>query len=298
MRAPETWDSHDGMHPQIALAIIALCLALVRSGPAPLQGVVLSFPPPHFAHSHSNANTMSAGEGPTAMDTDQGPSTSKSSFELPWVRRAVHGRQGLGDGPCIWVWEPADIDPRITPEPSAQSTPTIWKVEKYRPTRVRDIVGNVEAVSRLQIIAEEGNMPNIILAVSWFTWTGERFWCTFCSVIRGLSSRKSSSSNAGREVDRTMVVAGPLSCDLVILCSSVCVPNTCHATPLRCPPFLSTPSTPEPTHARVHLAPARPRASSVWLGSCWAHTTRTPCWSSTPRTIGAEWRRNSGAPHL
>lgn len=40
------------------------------------------------------------------------------------------------------------------------------QVEKYRPTRVRDIVGNVEAVSRLQIIAEEGNMPNIILAVS------------------------------------------------------------------------------------------------------------------------------------
>ena len=39
------------------------------------------------------------------------------------------------------------------------------QVEKYRPTRIKDIVGNVEAVSRLQIIAEEGNMPNIILAV-------------------------------------------------------------------------------------------------------------------------------------
>jgi len=30
---------------------------------------------------------------------------------------------------------------------------------------VKDIVGNVEAVSRLQIIAEEGNLPNVILAV-------------------------------------------------------------------------------------------------------------------------------------
>lgn len=39
------------------------------------------------------------------------------------------------------------------------------QVEKYRPTRIRDIVGNVDAVSRLQVIAEEGNMPNIILAV-------------------------------------------------------------------------------------------------------------------------------------
>lgn len=37
-------------------------------------------------------------------------------------------------------------------------------VEKYRPQLVKDIVGNVEAVSRLQIIAEEGNLPNVILA--------------------------------------------------------------------------------------------------------------------------------------
>jgi replication factor C subunit 2/4 len=37
-------------------------------------------------------------------------------------------------------------------------------VEKYRPTRIRDIVGNVEAVRRLQVIAEEGNVPNMILS--------------------------------------------------------------------------------------------------------------------------------------
>ena len=39
------------------------------------------------------------------------------------------------------------------------------QVEKYRPQLVKDIVGNVEAVSRLQVIAEEGNLPNVILAV-------------------------------------------------------------------------------------------------------------------------------------
>jgi replication factor C subunit 2/4 len=38
-------------------------------------------------------------------------------------------------------------------------------VEKYRPTLIRDIVGNVDAVARLQVVAKEGNMPNIILAV-------------------------------------------------------------------------------------------------------------------------------------
>jgi len=41
----------------------------------------------------------------------------------------------------------------------------LLQVEKYRPTKIKDIVGNTAAVSRLQVIAEEGNMPNMILAV-------------------------------------------------------------------------------------------------------------------------------------
>jgi hypothetical protein len=40
------------------------------------------------------------------------------------------------------------------------------QVEKYRPHKIKDIVGNTEAVLRLQVIAEEGNLPNMILAVS------------------------------------------------------------------------------------------------------------------------------------
>ncbi|KAG5475804.1 hypothetical protein CUR178_03517 [Leishmania enriettii] len=40
------------------------------------------------------------------------------------------------------------------------STP--W-VEKYRPQTVSDIVGNTEAISRLQVIAREGNLPNLLL---------------------------------------------------------------------------------------------------------------------------------------
>lgn len=39
-------------------------------------------------------------------------------------------------------------------------------VEKYRPTRVADVVGNSDAVARLQVIARDGNMPNLILSVS------------------------------------------------------------------------------------------------------------------------------------
>ncbi|XP_062145813.1 replication factor C subunit 2 [Alnus glutinosa] len=37
-------------------------------------------------------------------------------------------------------------------------------VEKYRPNRVADIVGNEDAVSRLQVIARDGNVPNLILS--------------------------------------------------------------------------------------------------------------------------------------
>ena len=39
-------------------------------------------------------------------------------------------------------------------------------VEKYRPIDMKDVVGNEEAVTRLQVIAQEGNMPNLILSVT------------------------------------------------------------------------------------------------------------------------------------
>lgn len=42
--------------------------------------------------------------------------------------------------------------------------PALVQVEKYRPHKINDIVGNIEAVSRLQVIAEEGNMPHMILS--------------------------------------------------------------------------------------------------------------------------------------
>eukprot|EP01101_Sappina_pedata_P002955 TRINITY_DN13164_c0_g1_i1.p1 TRINITY_DN13164_c0_g1~~TRINITY_DN13164_c0_g1_i1.p1 ORF type:complete len:354 (+),score=96.99 TRINITY_DN13164_c0_g1_i1:76-1062(+) len=37
-------------------------------------------------------------------------------------------------------------------------------IEKYRPLKITDVVGNQEAVSRLLVVSEEGNMPNIIIS--------------------------------------------------------------------------------------------------------------------------------------
>jgi replication factor C subunit 2/4 len=40
------------------------------------------------------------------------------------------------------------------------------RVEKYRPILLDDVVGNSETVERLKVIAQDGNVPHIIISVS------------------------------------------------------------------------------------------------------------------------------------
>ena len=45
---------------------------------------------------------------------------------------------------------------------SSKGNATMPWVEKYRPTKIEDIVGNKDAVERLNAMAQTGNMPNLI----------------------------------------------------------------------------------------------------------------------------------------
>ena len=85
------------------------------------------------------------------MDTDrpkQPTASSSKSYELPWVSDY---RRQAGSTLCLQsCWG---------------HSPVQEQVEKYRPTLISEIVGNKDAVERLQVISEEGNMPNLILSV-------------------------------------------------------------------------------------------------------------------------------------
>lgn len=101
--------------------------------------------------------------GPDAADKGKAPVTngvdgSSKSFGIPWVRSSQYIDPATADYWATMMYHHRRNFLRYPPSDTLQ-------VEKYRPVYVKDIVGNKDAVDRLQVISEEGNMPNIILAV-------------------------------------------------------------------------------------------------------------------------------------
>ena len=47
-----------------------------------------------------------------------------------------------------------------------RATDNPGRVEKYRPQVLDDVVGNVDTIDRLKVIAKDGNCPHIIISVS------------------------------------------------------------------------------------------------------------------------------------
>jgi replication factor C subunit 2/4 len=61
------------------------------------------------------------------------------AYELPWCARFLLGR-------------------------ISSIRLTTYRVEKYRPVVLDDVVGNTETIERLKIIAKDGNMPHLIIS--------------------------------------------------------------------------------------------------------------------------------------
>jgi hypothetical protein len=77
-----------------------------------------------------------------------------------------HQRPPTRRSPTRTAVLPTSCHGKFTPVPARKSrlVDTRFRVEKYRPVFLDDIVGNTETIERLKIIARDGNMPHVIIS--------------------------------------------------------------------------------------------------------------------------------------
>ena len=77
--------------------------------------------------------------------------------------RVLHGRHWQSEGRTRLRCRRGLRTPMV--RQCLESALIYCRVEKYRPMELDDIVGNVETIERLKVIARDGNMPHIIISV-------------------------------------------------------------------------------------------------------------------------------------
>lgn len=60
--------------------------------------------------------------------------------------------------------QPEEKNAKPDPKPASRTLNHLPWIEKYRPHKFEDIVGNEDTISRLSVFAQNGNAPNIIIA--------------------------------------------------------------------------------------------------------------------------------------
>jgi replication factor C subunit 2/4 len=78
--------------------------------------------------------------------------------------RARNAAAPMDDVQVVGAAGPAAAPPPPPPAKSGGGAYELPWVEKYRPALLADVVGNAAIVSRLRVIAENGNMPHLLLA--------------------------------------------------------------------------------------------------------------------------------------